>query len=95
MIELVKDAEGRMLGVCEYLFVDKDTLMPSGDTIFVGDIYINPQARGMKVLKKIITRLFDSYPEAIRVHFFREKNPNNRGKEYSRAQIGKLIGRIA
>jgi hypothetical protein len=94
MIEMIKDPHGRILAVCEYVFCDKDSMKPTGDVMFVGETYINPDCCQQGLMIELIERLYDMYPDAKKVQFFRsDKYPGRKGKTYTRKQVAKLIGR--
>jgi hypothetical protein len=93
MIELIKDPHGRILAVCEYLFCDSTTLKEDGEILFVGEFYVNPDQHKIGLIMEIIRTLYNKYPKARYLQFFRNiKYPGRPGREYTRKQVKKLIG---
>jgi len=91
LIEISKDLEGRIQGVCEYLFCDGVTWQDKGEILFVGEIFVNPGSKG--VVMEIIRSLYHKNPDAKELHFYREsKYPGRSCRKYTREQIRKLIG---
>jgi GNAT superfamily N-acetyltransferase len=85
MLEVIRDNEGRITACCEWLlFNDKGLLDEKGETIFVGELEINPEHRGNGVIRKLIRRGIERSPHAKRIFWFREyKYPGRGHRMYS------------
>lgn len=87
MIEIVKDTQGRILAVCEYLIFDDD------ETVFVGEFYINPDQRMARIVEYMMRTLYERYPQAKFLEFLREhKYPGRKARRYTREQVKRKIG---
>lgn len=94
MIECLRDNEGRIIGVCEWLLFQDGILHRSGDTMFIGDFEINPEFRGKGTIRHFMKALHDKNPQAKRLVFLRNyKYPDRDPRSYTREQIAKHIGR--
>jgi hypothetical protein len=96
MIECIRDPEGRITAVCEWLlFNEKGLIDDKGETIFIGEVEINPEHRGNGTLKEFIKRGIRLNPQAKRIFWFREKKYPGRGyRMYSIERLKKMMGDI-
>jgi GNAT superfamily N-acetyltransferase len=93
MIECLRDNEGRIVAVCEWLLFKDGVLARDGDVMFVGELEINPEFRGKGVIKHFINTLYRKNPQAKRLVYLREyKYPDRSHRDYTREQIAKRIG---
>jgi hypothetical protein len=93
MIECVRDDQGRILAVCEWLLFRDGVFREDGNMLLVGDIEINPDKRGNGIIRKFIRVLYEKNPQAEWLFFYRNyKYPGRPGKLYTREQIKKLLG---
>ena len=80
MIDVMRDPEGRITAVCEWLlFNDKGEMDEKGQTIFIGELEISEGHRGNGIIRGFIRRLAGFNPQATRVFWFREKKYPGRG----------------
>lgn len=91
MLEVVKDEEGNILGVCEFRRVDK-TGYPNkfGQYVYMSNIEISEKYRRNGVLNKIIAKVAKRTPFVYWVYFKRSKY-NNRTRIYPVARFLKRI----
>lgn len=89
MIECVRDDKGNITAVIEYLLFNKQgQLTEEGETVFIGEMEINPEHRGKKIIRRFIKTILTKYPKAERCIFFRRyKYPNRDYKTYTRQQF--------
>jgi hypothetical protein len=73
MIAMIRDEEGNITAVCEWFLLDNDGLVsPYGETIFIGELEVNPGHRNGLCLKKFIKLGMELAPNAKKVCWFRE-----------------------
>ena len=89
MIECIRDDKGNITAVIEYLiFNNLGQLTEEGDTVFIGELEINPEHRGKKVIRHFIKTILNKYPNAKKCLFFRRyKYPSRDYRMYTREQF--------
>ncbi len=95
MLEVKRDDKGNMTAVCEYLLFNKlGQLTEEGETMFIGELEINPEHRGNGILKGFIKTLLTKYPKAEQCFFYRRKKyPDRDYRVYTREQFELLTRR--
>ena len=74
MFEYTTDKEGNLTGVVDYCICDRDSsLSDKGDYLYINEMYINPNARGLRVVPQIILKIYDRVPWAKWAWFVRRK----------------------
>ena len=81
--------DGAMRAVCEYLLFTEDMLIAEhGETMFIGEIIIDPAYRNNGIISYFIKMLLLKHPEAKRCFFYRkEKYPHKDISIYERLQF--------
>jgi hypothetical protein len=89
MIACLRDAEGNITAVIEYLlFNQQGNLDENGDGMFIGECEINPIHRGNGALRELIKMLLAKCPKAKKCVFFRKtKYPEREHRTYTREQF--------
>lgn len=96
MLEVIRNDNGDMIAVCEWLLLNNQgQLDDTADTMFIGEMEINKQYRGQGILKQVIRNLLIKCPQASKCLFFRKgKYPDRNYSLYTRDKWIKLVGGI-
>lgn len=94
MLEVIRDEQGRMTAVCEWLtFNQEGKLDEHGLTVFIGELEINPEHRGKGVIRQLAREIRKKAPQASRVFWFRmSKYPKRGHRVYTVEQILRRVG---
>ena len=94
MIEVIRDEDGNIKAVCEWLLLNEQGLISEqGVYLLICELEINPGSRGNGVLRKIIKNIYVKCPEFKTCAFVREtKYPGRSPRVYTRSRWAKLIG---
>lgn len=83
MIEVLRDKDGNITAVCEWLKFNRDGgLDDNGDTVCICEMEINRDHRGNGVVKHFIKTLCDKNPQATRAFWWRETKYPGRGHKF-------------
>jgi len=92
MIACLRDEQGRITAVCEYLCFKDGAMDDNGKDVFIGELEVNPEHRGNGVFKKLVKEVYTKNPEFQRVVWFRGyKYPDRAPSIYTREKILKHI----
>ena len=89
MLEVLHNEDGTIKAVAEYLIFDNEgRLNEEGNRLFVGELEINPLARGNGVIRKFTKTILNKYPKVINIIYFRlYKYPSRGLRVYTREQM--------
>jgi GNAT superfamily N-acetyltransferase len=91
MLEVLRNINGDMIAVCEYLLFDKGELSDRGETLFISELEINPEHRGKGLIRYFINTILDKYPKFEWCLFCREKKyPERQPKIWNKSQLERL-----
>lgn len=83
MIECKRDKDGRIQAVCEWmLFNQEGKFDDNGETMFIGELEINPELRGNGNIKYFMRKLYAKAPQTKKVFWFREYKYPGRGHRF-------------
>lgn len=96
MLEIIKDEQGNLKACIEWLVYNKQGQLDElGNSVFIGELYINPKDRGNGILKEFMKIIINkcSKTNLTGCFFFRESKYKGRGPRwYSKEQWLKIIG---
>lgn len=94
MIECIRDDKGNITAVCEWLlFNTEGRIDEKGETIFIGELEINPEHRHNGCIQHFIRRGIELNPQAKRIFWFRERKYPGRGyRIYNVETIKRRVG---
>ena len=86
MIEVLRDVDGNITAVCEWLvFGDNGVLDDLGKIVHIAELEINKEWRGKRVLNVFIDKINVKCPQAQKVFFWRKvKYPDKPFKVYEK-----------
>lgn len=89
MIECIRDVNGDITAVCEWLLMNEDAKIDdNGRFVYIGEIEINKKHQNNGIIKEFIKRISEKCPKAEKVFFVREyKYPGRKPRIYTREQI--------
>jgi hypothetical protein len=89
MIECIKDDEGNIIAVCEWLVFNKEAVLDyEGTIVYVAELEISVKHRGNGVIKKFIGLIAKKCPTVKDVVFLREyKYPGRKPKTYKKERL--------
>jgi hypothetical protein len=84
MIECIRDEKGNITAVCEWLlFNEKGLIDEKGETIFIGELEVNPEHRRNGCIGRFIKSIvFTKAAHAKRIFWFREYKYPDRGPRF-------------
>jgi len=87
MITSLKDSEGRIIAYCEWRLVGPSGLeVPSGEYIWVNDMWVHPAFRRAHKVNRIIDEIMRGCPQA-KYCYFQRKDVSDRLRLYTREQF--------
>jgi hypothetical protein len=94
MIETLRDSNGNITAVIEYLMMTEEGILnDDGPVMVLAHLEINPEWRGNGAIRRFIKIILSKNPLAEKCFYIRGlKYPDRKPKMYSRKQFEKLIG---
>ena len=87
MITSLKDTDGKIVAYCEWRLVGNSGLeVPSGEYIWVNDMWVHPAFRNHGKVNRIIDEIMRDYPQA-KYCYFQRKDVSDRLRLYTREQF--------
>jgi hypothetical protein len=85
MIEVIRDEQGDITAVCEWLlFNERAEFVDDGKVLFVAEVEVNKAHRGNGTIRRFIKLIYPKCPWIEKVFFFREyKYPGKRQRVYN------------
>ena len=95
MIATLRDDNGNITAVMEYLFFDEEGRMDdNGNIMIVGELEVNPIHRNNGCIKAIVQQILAKHPKIEGCAWARtSKYPNGKVSKYRRDQFEQLVQR--